>query len=481
MPGLRRLRPPRLSGPLVLAAAATVSLTPAASADTPTTGAAETVTAASLQRDALSSRAAFGFVQSLCDTVGPRLAGSPGDRAAVAWGLRTMQAAGLGNVHAEPVKVTHWERGEARAEILGASPRPMVVAALGGSVATLPGGITAGVVEAASLAELQKLGADAVRGKIVFLDPIMRRARDGSGYGEAVPARAMGARVAQSLGAVAVLLRSVGTDHDRIAHTGGKRKDDHEIPAAAISVPDAETLHRVLERDATTRVRLVLSPRTLPDADSADVVGEVAGREHPGEIVLIGAHLDSWDLGTGAIDDGAGVAIALETGRLIAALPQHPRRTVRVVLFANEEHGLEGAKTYAKVHAGELAAHVIATEADFGADAVYAVQWRGDPATRDRFAALARSLAPLGIERDDGAADPGADVTPLVQLGVPVLELRQDGSRYFDIHHTANDTLDKIDPPTLARAAAAFATAVWTAAEMDGDFGRVPEGQRKTR
>ena len=472
-----RPRAPGLLMPLVAASLCLCTIPPA-SADSPS---AEAVTAASLQRDALVSRHAFGFVQSLCDTVGPRLAGSPGDRAAVAWGLRTMRDMGLQGVHAEPVKVTHWERGEARAEIVGDSVRPMAVAALGGSVATPAGGITAGVVEAASITELQGLGADAVRGKIVFLDPIMRRARDGSGYGEAVRVRSSGARAAQALGATALLIRSIGTDHDRVAHTGGKRKDDHEIPAAAISVPDAEMLHRVLDHDKATRVHLLLTPRLLPDADSADVVGDVPGRERPGEIVLVGAHLDSWDLGTGAIDDGAGVGIALETARLVAALPQHPRRTVRVVLFANEEHGLEGATTYAKVHASEAAAHVVATEADFGGDAVYAVQWKGDPAAHERFVALARALAPLGIERDDAEGGAGADVTPLLELGVPVLELKQDGSRYFDIHHTANDTLDKIDPPTLARAAAAFATAAWTAAEMEGDFGRIPEGQRKAR
>ena len=441
----------------------------------------EAVTPSSLQSDALSSRHAFDFVQSLCDTVGPRLAGSPGDKAAVAWAVRTMQGMGLANVHAEPVKVTHWERGDAQAEIVGGSPRRMLVAALGGSVATPAGGITAGVVEAANVQELAGLGADAVRGKIVFLDPVMRRTRDGSGYGEAVASRTSGARVAQTKGALAVLLRSVGTDHDRVVHTGAKSKDEHEIPAAAISVPDAEMLHRVLEQDKATRVHLMLTPRSLPDADSADVVGEVTGRDKPGEIVLVGAHLDSWDPGMGAIDDGAGVGIALETVRLMAALTPHPRRTVRVVLFANEEHGLEGAKTYAAKHAGEAGSIVVATEADSGGDAVYKVRWRGDPATHDRFEALARALAPLGIERDDTEGGPGADVTPLLGLGVPILELRQDASRYFDYHHTANDTLDKIDPPTLARAAAAFATAMWTAAEMDGDFGRVPEGQRKTR
>jgi hypothetical protein len=437
--------------------------------------------AVALQRDELSSSHAYDFVRSLCDEVGPRLAGSPGDRAAVAWAQRTMQGIGLANVRAEKVRVTHWERGEGRAEILGTVTQPMAVAALGGSVATPARGLEANVVEAASIAELEKLPPEQVRGKIVFLDPVMRRARDGAGYGETVGNRSHGAREAAKLGAVGMLLRSVGTDHDRLPHTGAKAKDEHEIPAAAISVPDAELLHQVLANRKAARVRLVLGSHTLPEAESANVIGEVTGRERPGEIVLVGAHLDSWDLGTGAIDDGAGVAIALETARLLAARPQKPRRTVRVVLFANEEHGLEGAREYAQSHAAELPAHVVATEADFGADAVYAVRWRGDPAARERFVDLARTLAPLGVERQDESGSAGADVSPLMEAGVPILELRQDGTRYFDMHHSANDTLDKIDPGVLAQAAAAFATAVWAAAEMDGDFGRIPEGMRKSR
>jgi carboxypeptidase Q len=439
--------------------------------------------AVTLQRDELSSSQAFSIVRSLCDEVGPRLAGSAGDRAAVAWAMKTMPTLGPSNVHAEKVQVIPWARGEARAEIVAplARPQPLVVAALGGSVGTPPRGIEADVVEAASWQDLEKLGADAIRGKIVFLDPIMRRARDGSGYGEAVRSRSVGAREAAKLGAVALLLRSIGTDHDRVAHTGAKAKDDHEIPAAALSVPDAELLHRVLSEKKTARVRLVLGSRTLPDVESANVIGEVPGRERPGEVVLLGAHLDSWDLGTGAIDDGAGVAIVLEAGRLIAAMPQKPRRTVRIVLFANEEHGLHGAKEYARVHAGEAASHVVAMEADFGADAVYAVRWLGDPATRERFVDLARLMEPLGIERQDSNGSGGADVSPLLAAGVPVLDLRQDGTRYFDFHHTANDTVDKIDPGVLSQAAASFATAAWGAAEMDGDFGRVPEAMRKER
>jgi Zn-dependent M28 family amino/carboxypeptidase len=228
-------------------------------------------------------------------------------------------------------------------------------------------------------------------------------------------------------------------------------------------------------------VRLVLGSRTVGNAESANVVGEVPGRERPNEVVLVGAHLDSWDLGTGAVDDGAGVAIALEAGRLIAAMPQKPRRTVRIVLFANEEHGLSGAKEYARAHAAEIASHVVAMEADLGADAVYAVRWAGDPATRQRFDDLARLLAPLGVERAEGTATPGADVTPLLAAGVPIFDLRQDATRYFDFHHTANDTVDKIDPGVLAQAAASFATAAWAAADVDGDFGRVPEAMRSER
>ncbi|HEY3820952.1 MAG TPA: M20/M25/M40 family metallo-hydrolase [Polyangiaceae bacterium] len=437
--------------------------------------------AATLQRGALSDSHAYSIVRSLCDEVGPRPAGSRADRAAVAWATRTMQGLGLSSVHTESVRVTHWERGVEHAEIVSPAPHPLVVTALGGSVGTPAAGLEADVVEAASVQDLPKLGAEAVRGKIVFLDPIMRRTRDGAGYEEAVRSRFVGAREAAKLGAVAMLLRSVGTDHDRLPHTGAKAKDEHEIPAAALSVPDAEMLHRILAEKKTARVRLVLGAHTLPNADSANVVGEVTGREKPGEIVLLGAHLDSWDPGTGAVDDGAGVAIVLEAARLLQALPRKPRRTVRVVLFANEEHGLEGAKEYARAHAAEAVAHVVATEADLGADGVYAVRWLGDPATRERFVDLARLLAPLQVERRDDNASPGADVSPLRALGVPILELQQDATRYFDLHHSANDTVDKIDPGLLAQAAASFATAAWAAAEMDGDFGRIPEALRKER
>ena len=454
-----------------LASGAAPAAPPAASGD-PTTV---------LQREALSDSHAFDIVRSLCDEVGPRLAGSSGDRAAVDWAHRKMTSLGLTRVHAEPVQVTHWERGSEHAEIVSgnASPQPLVVTAIGGSVATPARGVEGEVVEAGSIAELEKLDGAAVRGKIVFLNATTRRSRDGAGYGETVGNRYRGAGEAAKLGAVALVIRSVGTDHDRIAHTGAKAKDEHEIPAAALSVPDAELLHRVLAERKAARLRLVLGAHTGTVSPSANVIGDIPGSEHPEQIVVVGAHLDSWDLGTGAIDDGAGVAIALETARVIAAMPERPRRTVRIVLFANEEHGAEGAHAYASVHAGEADKYIVAMEADSGADAAYGVRWLGDPAARERFSLLERALAPLSVVGDDEAGGAGTDVLPLQELGVPILEMRQDGTRYFDYHHSANDTLDKIDPPSLAQAAAAFATAAWTAANMEGTFGRVPEALRK--
>jgi carboxypeptidase Q len=409
------------------------------------------------------------------------MAGSPGDPVAVAWAERTMKELSLADVHTEPVTVRRWERGDESAQIVAPVPQRLVVTALGGSGGTGARGVEGDVVEVASLADLEKLPPDSARGKIVFLDAPTRRARDGSGYGEGARGRYRGPGIAKKLGAVALLLRSLGTDHDRLAHTGAMAADDHPLPAAALSVPDAELLHRVLDEKKTARVRLVLGAHTSGEARSANVIGEVTGRERPLEIVLVGAHLDSWDLGEGAIDDGAGVGIALETARVISALPTRPRRTLRVVLFANEEHGLDGAHAYATVHGQEALKHVVAMEADFGADAVYAVRWLGDLATRDRFVALARLLAPLDVERDDAPGGGGADVSPLRELGVPILDLRQDGSRYFDVHHTANDTVDKIDPGVYASAAAAFATAAWAAADMEGDFGRVEETSRKSK
>jgi carboxypeptidase Q len=435
-----------------------------------------------LQENATSGSRAYDIVRSLTDEVGPRPAGSRADRAAVAWATKTLAAAGLQNVHTERVMVPHWERGVETAELLGASgPQTLRVTALGGSTATPPAGLEADVVEVDSLAALEKLGAGAVRGKIVFINAPMRRTRDFSGYGDAVSVRFKGARVAQPLGALGVVIRSLGTDHDRLPHTGSKAKDDVEIPAAALSIPDADLLHRVLVEKKSARLHLVLTPRWLPDAESANVVGEVVGRERPDEIVLLGAHLDSWDLGTGAVDDGAGCAVVIEAGRVIAALPRHPRRTVRVVLFANEEHGRAGAKEYARAHSAEADKMIVAMEADMGTDRAYSVRYLGSEEGKGRFLGVAYAATVLGVATGFDDAESGADVALLRALGVPILEIRQDATRYFDVHHSANDTLDKIDRDALASVAATYATVAYQTSEMDGDFGRVPDDKRKEK
>lgn len=451
-------------------------------------------TAAALRDQALSEgerRLPWEILESLTTEVGPRFAGSPGDKAAVAWGLRKMESLGFEAVRAEPVTVPHWVRGRNEGEILAPYPQPMVLTALGGSVATPEGGLVAEVVRAGSLEELAALPDEAVRGRIVFLDQAMERRRDGSGYGETVGIRGAGPVEAAKKGAVGVVIRSVGTGTHRFPHTGGTRYDDAvpKIPAAALAIPDADLLAAQLARVEAdpelgpVRFRLVLDTETLPDEPSANVIGEVAGREIPGEVVLLGCHLDSWDLGTGAIDDGAGCAHVMAAGALLARLPEPPRRTVRVVLFANEEFGLSGARAYAQAHEGELTSHVLAAESDFGAGRIWRFAVAADPAALPDAEALAGLLEPLGIEWHGNTARGGADLIPLRAARVPLADLTPDGTEYFDYHHTADDTLDKVDPDALAQATAAWATLAWWAAETETDFGRMlePEGDGGSR
>jgi carboxypeptidase Q len=427
-----------------------------------------------IRRLALSSPQAFDVVRSLTEEVGPRSAGSPGDKQAVAWARRAMSKVGLTDVRTEPVTVKRWVRGEESAAVVSPFAQKLSVAALGGSVGAR--GLEAEVVVFDDLEALTKADKGRVAGKIVFLDTPMHKSRDGSEYGRVVPNRSQGAVVAAKLGAVGVLVRSVGTDHNRLPHTGAMR--EAPIPAAALAVPDAQLLRGLFAYAGPVRVTMSLGAHTEGEAPSADVLGEVRGREFPNDIVLLGAHLDSWDLGTGAIDDGAGCAIVLEAARLIAAMPP-PRRTVRVVLFANEEHGLDGAKAYAKAHAAEVDHHVAALEADTGGGPVYRIRALGGPNTPALLASIAAHAA-LGIALDGKAARGGADLSPLVELGVPVVDLSQDASDYFDFHHTANDTLDKIDPVSLEQAAVYFASVAYELATDAGEMGPIPPAQRKS-
>jgi hypothetical protein len=449
---------------------------PAAAADW---DAQDLAAAAALRQRALSGTTAYDHVASLTTEIGPRFAGSPGDAAAVRWALNKLGSLGFSRVRSQDVLVPRWVRGTAEVTLLGPVAQPLVAAALGGSIGTPEEGVEAQVIEVASLEALRALSAPAVNGKIVFINQRMERARDGAGYGATVRNRAEGASAAAHLGAAALVIRSVGTSDERFAHTGTMiyRIDAPRIPAFAISNPDADVLARHIKGGKSVRLRLKSSARELAPAWSANVIGEIPGRGRPNEIVLLGAHLDSWDLGQGAQDDAAGVAIVMEAARLIGKLERQPARTVRVVLFANEEFGLSGAREYARLVGEEAARHVIAMEADFGAGPVWRLQ---SQVAADKAAALGvmhEALKPLQIELGGNEARGGSDLSPLRALGVPLLDLTHDGSKYFDVHHTLNDTLATVDAKALDQSVAAYAVAAYLAATKQGDFGRLPPEQ----
>lgn len=412
----------------------------------------------------------------LTDYAGPRLAGSPGDALARTWALEKMKKIGLANVREEAALVTHWERGPISVEMTAPVKKALAAAALGGSIATPPEGITAPVVRVASIEALEALPDDAVRGKIVFFDKPMQRTRDGfESYGKTVDVRGRGAIAAAKKGGVASLIRSVATSNARFPHTGAMRYADGvtKVPAAALAIPDADELARWFARGETPVVKLVLAATTHPDTNSGNIVGEVRGSTLPDEIVLIGAHLDSWDLGPGAVDDAAGVGVVLEVGRLLLANP--PKRTVRIVLFANEENGLKGAKAYAKDHANELAKHQAALEVDGGAGEAWRFQWFAGDAAKADMDRLAAALAPLGVEGAAFTEDAGgADLIPLFDARVPQLGLKQDARRYFDLHHSADDTCDKIDPMEIRQLTAATAIVTRFVADLPGRIAAPP-------
>jgi hypothetical protein len=437
-------------------------------------------TAAALRDRIVAGSRAVQWVSQITDLAGPRLPGSPGDRAGVAVALDILKKQGFASVHAEKVMVPVWERGVETGEVLSPARQKLVLTALGGSIATPEGGLEGEIVRVASLDELAALGEGA-RGKIVFIDRPTARTSDGSGYGDAGHVRNSGASAAAKLGAIGLLIRSIGTDPGRIPHTGGMTYEPNvpKIPAAALSWDDAGLLRRLVARGGPVRVRFTLGCQMRPDAESANVVGDVPGREKPEEIVLLGAHLDSWDLGTGALDDAAGCGIVIEAARQIAALSPRPRRTVRVVLFANEEHGLKGGKAYAENHAGELSRHVAALESDLGQGPPLGLSWNAGAGAEEPLKSIAAVLAPIAADRLLVGDLGGADLAYLLPSGIPNLGLLQDATEYFDYHHTANDTFDRIDPKILDRSTAATAVTAYLLAESPGTLERIPEEKRK--
>ncbi len=417
---------------------------------------------------ALSERGAYARAVRLADEVGARLAGSPAAERAVAWALAEMKAIGLENVRTEPVTVEAWSRGaDDRVELVAPYKRRLRALALGRSPGTVAGGVSAEVIEVSSFEALRKLD---VRGKIVFFNHAMRRSRDFEQYGTVGELRFQGAIEAGRAGAVAALVRSVGTGSHRLPHTGATGYDPKvaAIPFAALAAEDAELLHRALGR-GKAQVALNLGCGMRGPIKSSNVVGELRGRGKPDEIVLLGAHLDSWDVGDGALDDGAGVGIVLETARLLKEL--RPQRTVRIVLYMNEEYGLSGAKAYAVAHAAELPRHIAAMESDSGAGVPLGFAMPGIEAARSIVRGLARPLAALGSSEVTAADEIGADLIPVHQAGVPVVGLQQDVSDYFEWHHTDGDTADKIDPEAISRASAAFA---FMAAQLADSVEKLP-------
>lgn len=436
-------------------------------------------TAEGLRDEALAGSRAFAELEELTTRVGPRLAGTPADHRAVDWMEARLRAAGFDRVWRQEVTFPYWLRGREHAEILGTHAQPLVITALGGSVGTT-GPLEAEVVGFKDLAALQAAPPGSLSGKIAFVAYRMDKARDGAGYGPAVGARTDGAVAAARAGASALLIRSIGSSQNRFAHTGIMRYADGvpRVPAAALSAPDAEQIERLLARQLPVRIRLELTTSERGIGRSWNVVGEITGRELPDEVVAIGGHLDSWDTGTGALDDGAGIAITFEAARRIAALPQRPRRSVRFIAWASEENGLMGARQYAASVGAGWANHQVGAESDFGAGRIYALRAGVSSEAWPVIEAIGRVLEPLGIVTEAGTGGPGPDVGPLVALGMPWAQLAQDGTDYFDFHHTPNDTLDKVDPKALDQQVAAYAVFAYLAAESALDFGKAPTRER---
>jgi carboxypeptidase Q len=420
---------------------------------------------------ARADRGAYQKLAYLTDRIGHRLAGSLALDQAIAWAAQTMKDDGL-EVRTEKVMVPHWVRGAEQASITSPVTRPLRVLALGGSVATPKGGITAPVVVVHDWKELEAK-ADQLAGAIVVYNVAMPAwsEQHGSGYGSVVEYRWAGASQAAKRGAVAALVRSVTARSLATPHTGsmGYDRDLPKIPAAAISVEDAELIDR-LARQGRVDVHLRLEPQQLPDAESANVIGELRGRERPDELVVIGGHIDSWDVGQGAHDDGAGCVVMMQAVRVLKQLGLAPRRTIRVVLFTNEENGTRGARAYAEEHAAELSKTVLALESDSGGFAPrgFSVGHQDSEAearTRARLAEIAALLAStyqLRVTSGHG----GTDIEPMARRGVPVVGLDVDNRHYFDYHHTEADTLDKVDPKDLADMVAVTAVLAYVVADL---------------
>ncbi|MEP7007074.1 MAG: M20/M25/M40 family metallo-hydrolase [Sphingomonas bacterium] len=427
---------------------------------------------AKLRDAALKDDVAWNVVEGLTTEIGPRPDGSPQQARAREWAVAKLKGLGFRNVHIEPYQLDTWVRGLESGEVVSPYLQPLRLTALGNSGATPPEGLTLPVVFFESFADLKAAPEGSLKGKIAFVSNSMRPTMDGSSYGSQGQARRAGPAIAAKKGAAAIVIRSIGTDHGRGPHAGVTNFGDvTPIPAAALSVADAENLERMIKRGKPVTLHLLLTPQRVGMQDSGNVVAEVPGTDPAAGVILIGGHLDSWDLGTGAIDDGAGVAITTAAAKLLMEAGKH-RRTIRVVWFGDEETGGFGGIAYAKAHVGER--HALAAESDFGADRIWRFQTNLPDNAKVITDRLATALDPLGVVRGANAAGDGTDVEPTMATGVASVNLNQNGLRYFDWHHTPEDTLDRIEPEQLRQNVAAWTVMLAILADAPEEIGPVP-------
>ncbi|ANI76686.1 MULTISPECIES: M28 family peptidase [Sphingobium] len=423
-----------------------------------------------IREAALQDIVAWDFVEGLTTEVGARPAGTPQEARARDWTVAKLKSLGFANVRAEPYKMPVWLRGRDEARVVAPFPQRLVLAALGNSASTSEKGIEAELAYFPTLAALEAAPDGSLKGKIAFVSHAMSATQDGSSYGYFGATRRQGPSIASKKGAVAILIRSIGTDHHRQAHSGIQMWADgaKPIPAAALSIPDADQLTRIIARGHPVRLQVTLTSRLLKDQPSGNVIAEIPGNDPAAGLVMAACHLDSWDQGTGAIDDASGCGI-IAAAAVHAAKAGPLRRTIRILMAGAEEVGGDGGRAYFTAHGAEL--HALVMESDFGADRVWRVDYKL-PAGHEALAArLSAALAPLGIARSHVAAGGGSDIEPLVKAGIPVIDLQQDGTRYFDIHHTPDDTLDKVDRVQLQQNVSAWAVALFETANAQESLG----------
>jgi hypothetical protein len=410
---------------------------------------------------ALADTEGYNRLTYLCYRIGNRLSGSPGLEKAIAWSVEQMKAAGLSNVRTIPTKVPHWVRGAESGRIVAPYDRPLHLLGIGMSIATPPGGITADVVTVNSFDDLAKLGRDKIQGKVVvYNEPY-------NGYGSTRPYRSSGASRAAEFGAVGVLVRSATGLAVQLPHTGELAYDEKQpkIPAAAISPEDAMMMAKLTADGVPVKVHFEMNAQMLPDADSADVIGEIPGRDHPEQVVVIGGHIDSWDVGQGAQDDGASVIACLQALALIKKVGLQPSRTLRVAFWVNEENGGRGGIAYREFVGANIRNHVAAIEMDGGAEAPRGFGAGVDANSIEMLKQIGKLLEPIGAGEITGGGG-GSDIGPLIRDGVPGFSERTVGTHYFDWHHTEADTLDKVNPEDFRKNVAALAVMSYVLADM---------------